>query len=128
MPQPIVHVEIVGPNPEALRLFYQRVFGWASVTDPFVASEVSVPGTYGFIERISAEGSSGVAGGIGGGAGFKAQTIFYVGVEDVEAALQRAEKWGAKRTMGPITKPSGGLVVAHFADPAGNTVGLAGPQ
>jgi len=128
MINPVVHIEIIGPNPETLRLFYKNVFNWDSVTDPLVAPEVSLPGTYGFIEKVSADGSSGVAGGIGGGAEFAAQTLFYVGVEEVEIALQRAEQFGGKRTMGPVTKPSGRLVVAHFRDPAGNIVGLAGPK
>jgi pimeloyl-ACP methyl ester carboxylesterase len=42
--------------------------------------------------------------------------VFYVGVPDVEAALQRAERLGGTRLMGPATSPSG-LVVGHFADP-----------
>jgi predicted enzyme related to lactoylglutathione lyase len=128
MANPVVHVEIIGPHPEALRIFYKKVFDWDSVTDPMVPPEVSVPGTYGFIENLSAGGSSGVAGGIGGGGEFKAQTIVYIGVEEVEVALRQAEQFGGERRLGPITRTSGGLVVAHFRDPAGNIIGLAGPK
>jgi predicted enzyme related to lactoylglutathione lyase len=49
----------------------------------------------------------------------------YVGVPDVEEALQKAERLGGQRTMGPEQAPSG-LVVAHFKDPEGNLIGLAG--
>ena len=49
----------------------------------------------------------------------------YVGVPDVEAALQRAEKLGGTRVMGPVTSPNG-LVVGHFTDPEGTLIGVAG--
>jgi predicted enzyme related to lactoylglutathione lyase len=48
-----------------------------------------------------------------------------VGVADVEAALRRAEELGGTRIMGPATSPNG-LVVAHFSDPEGTVIGLAG--
>ena len=46
-------------------------------------------------------------------------------VADVEAALQRAERLGGKRVMGPERAPTG-LVVGHFTDPEGNLIGVAG--
>jgi predicted enzyme related to lactoylglutathione lyase len=51
--------------------------------------------------------------------------MFYVGVADVEAALQLAERLGGKRVMGPAQAPSG-LVVGHFTDPEGTLIGVAG--
>ena len=51
--------------------------------------------------------------------------IFYVGVPDVEAALQKAEALGGTRLMGPARAPTG-LVVGHFTDPEGNLIGIAG--
>jgi predicted enzyme related to lactoylglutathione lyase len=53
--------------------------------------------------------------------------IFYVGVPDVEAALRKAESLGGTRRMGPDQAPGRDLVVAHFTDPQGNLIGLAGP-
>jgi predicted enzyme related to lactoylglutathione lyase len=53
---------------------------------------------------------------------------FYVGVPDVEAALRRAERLGGTRRMGPDRAPGRDLVVAHFTDPEGNLIGLAGPS
>ena len=119
----IVHAEIIGPEPGRLRTFYRDLFGWDSDTDAAVAPEVSTPGEYGFI----ALGPGDCAAGIGGGPGFTAHTVFYVGVDDVDAMLERAEQLGGTRRLGPATRPDGALVIAHFADPAGNVVGLAGP-
>ena len=48
-----------------------------------------------------------------------------VGVAEVEAALQQAERLGGKRVMGPERAPTG-LVVGHFTDPEGNLIGVAG--
>jgi predicted enzyme related to lactoylglutathione lyase len=48
---------------------------------------------------------------------------FYVEVEDLEAALQKAEAQGAKRVMGPEDVP-GGPSIAMFSDPDGNVIGL----
>ncbi len=56
--------------------------------------------------------------------GYASRASFYVGVPDVEAALQRAESLGGTRQMGPDRAPTG-LIVGHFTDPAGNLIGLA---
>jgi predicted enzyme related to lactoylglutathione lyase len=77
------------------------------------------------VDVITTEDGSGIRGGIGGGPQRAPQALFYVGVPDVEAALQRAEELGGTRTMGPATSPSG-LVVGRFTDPEGNLVGVAG--
>ena len=45
--------------------------------------------------------------------------IFYVGVPNVEAALQKAESLGGTRRMGPEKNPGADLVVGHFSDPEG---------
>ena len=70
-------------------------------------------------------GSGDVAGGIGPapeGDG-NGHAMFYVGVEDVEASLQKAESLGGKRIFGPMEVPDG-PTIAHFADPEGHLVGL----
>jgi uncharacterized protein len=38
---------------------------------------------------------------VGGGTGYMSHVIFYVGVPDVEAALQEAERLDGKRQIGP---------------------------
>jgi predicted enzyme related to lactoylglutathione lyase len=66
-----------------------------------------------------------IPGGVGGGAGYHGHAIFYVGVPNVEAALQKAESLGGQRQMGPARAPTG-LVVGHFTDPEGHLIGVAG--
>lgn len=51
--------------------------------------------------------------------------MFYVDVEDVQAALDKAAELGGKTLVGPITIPTG--TFAWFADPDGNTIGLLKP-
>ena len=126
MADPVVHFEIIGTNPQRLREYYQALFGWKFATPSPVAAEVSDADQYGFLDLIQADDGAGIRGGVGGGANFAAQAIFYVGVPGVSAALERAEALGGTRLMGPVTSPNG-LVVAHFRDPEGTVIGLAGP-
>ncbi len=90
-----------------------------------MASAVSDPDDYGFIALLTAKDGAGIRGGIGGGPGHQPRALFYVGVDDVTGTVECAEEFGASRRMGPHTAPNG-LVVAHFADPEGNLIGLAG--
>jgi uncharacterized protein len=122
MGQPVVHFEIIGTDPERLRGYYGDLFGWEFDTGGAVAASVSEAGGYGFTQP-----ESGIPGGVGGGAGYERHTVFYIGVPDVEAVLRKAESLGGKRVMGPERPPGRDLVVAHFTDPEGNLVGLAGP-
>ena len=126
MAQPIVHFEIIGKNPEKLRGYFGELFGWEYDTSSPVAEEVSEPANYGFVNRATTSDGTGIPGGVGGGIGYDRHVIFYIGVPDVEAALQKAESLGGTRRMGPERAPTG-LVVGHFADPEGNVVGVAGP-
>ncbi len=128
MPQPVVHFEIIGRDPDALRRFYADLFDWQADTDAQVAPEVSDAGAYGFIDRTSLPDGTGIPGGIGGGARFAPKTVFYVFVDDVAAALADAERLGGRTVMGPAANPNGELTVAHFTDPEGNLIGLAGPS
>jgi len=123
MGNPVVHFEVSGEDPKRLREYYSQLFGWEFDTNSPVAPSVSEAGNYGFLNS-----ADGIPGGIGGGAGYPSQAIFYVGVDDVEAALGQAERLGGTRVMGPEQNPSGQLVVAHFTDPEGNLIGLAGPK
>ncbi len=98
---------------------------WEFDTSSPVAEAVSEPTNYGFVNRITTSDGTGIPGGVGGGASYESHAIFYVGVPNVEAALQRAESLGGKRQMGPVRAPTG-LVVGHFTDPEGNLIGVAG--
>lgn len=123
MGNPVVHFEVSGEDPQRLRDYYAQLFDWEFDTDSPVAPSVSAAGNYGFMTS-----GSGIPGGIGGGPGFPSHAIFYVGVDDVATALGNAERLGGTRVLGPEQNPNGQLVVAHFRDPDGNLIGLAGPQ
>ncbi len=125
MAQPVVHFEIIGSDPARLRSYFGELFGWEFDTSSPVAAAVSEPDNYGFVNRNTTPDGTGIPGGVGGGAGYRAHARFYVGVPSVEAALQRAESLGGKRVMGPERAPTG-LVVGHFTDPEGNLIGVAG--
>ncbi|HEX4216544.1 MAG TPA: VOC family protein [Candidatus Dormibacteraeota bacterium] len=128
MRHPVVHFEVIGKDPVGLRRYYGELFGWEFDTGGAVAEAVSEPESYGFVDRITTDDGTGIPGGVGGGVGYASHTIFYVGVPDVEVALRHAESLGGTRSMGPVTSPGGNLVVAHFSDPEGNLIGLAGPR
>jgi uncharacterized protein len=83
------------------------------------------PESYGFLDLITSEDGTGIRRGVVGGPGYQSQAVFYIGVPNVEAALQRAERLGGTRGMGPTTSPSG-RVVGHFRDPTGILLGVAG--
>jgi uncharacterized protein len=125
MGQPAVHFEIIGKDPHRLRAFFKELFGWEFDTSGTVAEAVSDPANYGFLELIAATDGSGIRGGVGGGQNYDPQVVVYIGVSDVEATLHTAEELGGRRVVGPVTAPNG-LVIAHFTDPEGNLIGLAG--
>src|SRR5260370_35472558 len=124
MGQPVVHFEIIGKDPEKLRSYFGELFGWEFDTSSAVAEAVSEPMNYGFVNRITASDGSGIPGGVGGGAGYEGHVVFYVGVPDVEAALQKAESLGGKPRIGPERAPTG-LGVGHFPAPGGPLIGVA---
>jgi predicted enzyme related to lactoylglutathione lyase len=122
---PVVHFEIIGKNPENLRSYFGELFGWQFDSSSPVAAAISEPSDYGFIDRVTAPDGAGIPGGVGGGAGYPAHAMFYVGVANVEAALREAERLGGQRQLGPERAPTG-LVIGHFTDPEGNLIGVAG--
>ncbi len=127
MGQPVVHFEVIGTDPEKLQSYYGDLFGWEFDTSAPVSKAVSQPGNYGFVDRNTTSDGVGIPGGVGGGPGYDGHAIFYVGVPDVEAALQKAERLGGTRRIGPAKNLEGGVVVGHFTDPEGHLIGVAGP-
>jgi len=127
MGQPVVHFEVTGKDPGKLRSYYSALFGWEFDTNVPVASAISEAGNYGFVDRNTTGDGTGIPGGVGGGKEYDGHVIFYVGVPDVEAALQNAESLGGTLVLGPEKNPGGDLVVGHFTDPEGHLIGVAGP-
>jgi predicted enzyme related to lactoylglutathione lyase len=127
MGRPVVHFEIIGNDPAKLHGYYGELFGWEFQTGDAISEEVSQSGMYGFLDGSTTGEGNGINGGIGGGQGHERRVLFYVGVPDVEAALQKAESLGGKRLMGPEPE-SGDFAVGQFIDPEGNVIGVAGPS
>jgi predicted enzyme related to lactoylglutathione lyase len=125
MGNPVVHFELIGPDPARLRDFYSRLFGWDAPPGAPVADAVSSTSEYSFI--TPSEQAPPAAGGIGGGPGYDAHAIFYVGVTNVAETLAGAEALGATTVLPAQRNEGGQVTVAHFRDPAGNLVGIAGP-
>ena len=78
------------------------------------------PMNYGVVDTHS-EGA-GIGGGIAGDGHFPNVTI-YVGVDDLQAALDKAESLGGKTVAAPMVIP-GVVSLAFFSDPEGNVIGL----
>lgn len=119
-----MHFEIIGNDPPSLRDYYRELFGWEFQNGDAATEAVSERGNYGFVDGSTTDG---IDGGVGGGDGYERRVLFYVSVPDVAAALEKAEKLGGKRVMGPEGKP-GTIVVGHFTDLEGNLVGVAGTE
>ena len=120
MSNDVVHFEIIGTDPAALRAYYSDLFGWRT-DDADAAPEVSDRGSYGFVS------GAGLAGGIGGGSSSTPHAVMYVGVDDVEMALAKAESLGGTRVFGPALNPDGSVEVGQFRDPEGTLIGVAHP-
>lgn len=113
MAHPVIHTEIRSADPDATRQFFADLFGWK------VASEGAFPG-YTFIDT-GVEGGPYVA--ISPRQGDVDEVLFFVGVEDVAAALNKAAELG-----GTIIQPAQrvpGTSFGVFADAQGHRIGVA---
>jgi uncharacterized protein len=113
MAHPVIHTEIRSADPDATRKFFADLFGWK------FASQGAFPG-YTFIDT-GVEGGPYVA--ISPRQGADDEVLFFVGVEDVAAALAKAEELG-----GTIIQPAQqvpGTSFGVFADAQGHKVGVA---
>ena len=112
MGNPTVFFEVAGPDQKGLIDFYTGLFGWKTS---------DVPGDMPY--SLVTAGAGGAAGGIGPTPdGSQGHVTFYVGVDDVEEALGKAESLGGSKIMGPVDVPGG--KVGLFTDPEGHVVGL----
>jgi predicted enzyme related to lactoylglutathione lyase len=121
MADPVVHFEIIGTDPSALRQYYGELFGWEYEVGDASTTKVSAAGEYGFVNN------AGLNGGVAGGPGLAPGVLFYIGVPNVEEALANAERLGGRRVFGPEGE-AGVFVVGRFVDPEGNLVGVAGTE
>jgi uncharacterized protein len=112
MAHPVIHAEIRSTDPDATRSFYAELFGWTYGDGAF-------PG-YTFVDTGVENALPTAIGPVQGGSD---AVLFFVGVEDVEATLARAEELG-----GAIVQPAQhvpGVTFGVFADAQGHVVGVA---
>jgi predicted enzyme related to lactoylglutathione lyase len=111
MANQVMHFEVLGKDGKKLREFYSALFGWKIDADN--------PMQYGLV----AADPPGIGGGIGQSQLGQPMVTFYVAVEDLQKALDRAESLGGKTLMPPMQVPDGPKI-AMFRDPEGNAIGL----
>jgi predicted enzyme related to lactoylglutathione lyase len=113
MAHPVVHVEIRTQDPNATRQFFADLLDWK------VASEGALPG-YTFIDT-GTDGPPYTA--ISPRQATEDEVLFFVGVQDVAATLQRAEELGGT-IIQPVQQVPG-TSFGVFADPHGHRIGVA---
>jgi len=104
MAAPIVFFDIAGPDLAAQRDFYAKVFDWMPTPDGRVTAPVTAPLPGAF--RAD-----------------PAETMLYLGVPDVTAALAKVVQHGGA-IEAPRFEVPGVVVLGLFRDPAGNRMGL----
>lgn len=111
-----LHFEIPIDDPDRATAFYRALFGWEPHRwgeSPYwnVADDPAQPGIAGALAP-RAEGGDGV--------------LIYVGVDDIDAALERASAAGGG-VASPKSEVPGVGWVARVRDTEGNVVGLLQP-
>jgi len=123
MGQAVVHFEVIGKDAEKLHGFYSDLFDWEIDSDN--------PMNYGIVGgqggHKNAQGA-GIGGGVGPAPeGSDGHVTFYVEVDDVSAALEKAESLGGTTVM-PEADVMEGVVIGLFNDPEGHTIGVVKAQ
>jgi predicted enzyme related to lactoylglutathione lyase len=111
---PVVHFEVLGRDPSALRSFYAEAFGWS------LGPADDSPMQY---SMVSIKDAGGIDGGIGRAPEGPGHATFYVAVDDLQTALGQIERLGGKTVLPPQQVP-GGVTFAYIADPEGHVIGL----
>ena len=109
MPNPVVHFEIGCTDRARTQKFFTDLFGWKIDSGPAGAIDTgSSQGIPGHITSLGHEPQH--------------YTTFYVEVDDIQSALDKAVALGGKKLVGPVKLPTGAF--AWFSDPDGNMIGL----
>lgn len=106
------YFEVGSPDPESARAFYGSLFDW----------------TFGESSPASYQMVNGDKGGLWDTSSLERTSwaIFYVQVDDVKAAIARAEALGASVAI-PFVD-NGAIEFAHLLDPHGNRFGVWRPK
>ena len=112
MAHPVIHAEIRSADPDATRAFFAELFGWTY-------SDGAYPG-YTFVDTGAEAALPTAISPLQGGSD---DVLFFVSVDDVDAALERAQALG-----GSIVQPRQqvpGVSFGVLADAQGHRVGVA---
>lgn len=105
---------------EAAWKFYSELAGWKH-TDSFEMGPEM--GTYFMFESGGPRASRGGMSNMAKAQGFPPSWMYYVSVEDIDAAAKRIESSGGKVVNGPMEVP-GGDKILHGTDPQGGMFAL----
>lgn len=104
MAAPLVFIDLAGPDAEALKDFYARIFGWQADA----GGQFSVPMGPALLGAFRQD---------------PAEKRLYLGVDDVAGCLERILDAGGSVDQ-PRFEVPGVVVLGLFKDPAGNPMGL----
>jgi len=109
---PIVHVEFSAKDRAEAASFFSKLFGWKTQDMPEMNYATFDPGSPpgGGFNPVSDQVKAG-------------DVIVYVGTDDIDAPLAKAESLGGKTVMPKTEIPNTGWF-ALFSDPTGNIIGL----
>jgi predicted enzyme related to lactoylglutathione lyase len=113
MSHPVVHAEIRSSDADGTRAFFGQLFGW---TYP---QEGAFPG-YTFVDTGDPNALYTAISPLQGDADL---VTFFVGVEDIAAAMSKAVDLGGRVVQDTVSVP--GVSFGLIADPQGHVVGLA---
>ena len=114
MGRPVVHFEIGCRDKAKTKAFFTALFDW-TIAEAGPASMIDTGAGTGIQGHITALGHEP-----------HKYTLFYVSVDDINAALAKAKSLGGETVVPPVALPDG--TFAWFADPEGNTIGLWQPK
>jgi uncharacterized protein len=100
-PAPIVFFDIAGPDADALKAFYAKTFAWD------IGGPMNMVQTGNLAGALRAD---------------PAEKVLYIGVPDIDAAMNAVVAAGGAVVSPKIPIPTGVFVL--FTDPAGNRMGL----
>ena len=117
MSNPFVHLELSTSDTAKAKEFYTSLFGWT-----FEDHDMGPTGIYSTFKPDTGPGG-GMVSMPGGNPGW----LSYVGVDDIQAATDKARSLGATIHMGPQEIPEVGWMTL-MSDPTGCTIAIFQPN
>ena len=117
----VVHFEIYTDDPEAVRPFYEKVFGWK--VKKFEGSPIEY-----WLVTTGDDKEPGINGGLARPReGQSPGTLNTIAVASLEESIRKLEEHGGKICVPKMAIPGVGWL-AYAADPAGNVFGILEPD